>query len=152
MATNLKSVLFATQAVAPQMIERGDGAIVNVASVAAVLGGASALAYCLSKAGVVQLTNVAALTLAPHGVRVNAVGPGTVDTEMAQAAYADPAARGQALSRTPMGRFGRPEEVASVALFLASDDAAYVTGKTIYADGGRMGLNLTVPATPEPPR
>jgi NAD(P)-dependent dehydrogenase (short-subunit alcohol dehydrogenase family) len=120
--------------------------------VAAVLGGASALAYCLSKAGVVQLTNVAALTLAPHGVRVNAVGPGTVDTEMAQAAYADPAARGQALSRTPMGRFGRPEEVASVALFLASDDAAYVTGKTIYADGGRMGLNLTVPATPEPPR
>jgi glucose 1-dehydrogenase len=145
MAINLKSVLFAMQAVAPHMIGRKSGAIVNVASIAAVLGADTALAYCVSKAGVVQLTNVAALALARHGIRVNAIGPGTIATEMSQAAYADPEVQRQVLSRTPMGRVGQPEELASAALFLASDDAAYVTGKTIYVDGGRMGLNLTVP-------
>lgn len=145
LAINLKSVLFATQAVAPHMIARRSGAIVNVSSVAAVLGADIALAYCVSKAGVAQLTNVSALALAPYGIRVNAVGPGTFATEMAQAAYADADLQRQVLSRTPLGRLGRPEEAASAVLFLASDDAAYVTGKTIYVDGGRMGLNLTMP-------
>jgi NAD(P)-dependent dehydrogenase (short-subunit alcohol dehydrogenase family) len=144
MAVNIKSALFGIQAVAPQMIARRSGSIVNVASVAAVLGSPSAMAYCVSKAGLVQLTNVAAIELAPHGVRVNAIGPGTFATDMAQAAYADPALKDRILPRTPLGRFGRPEEAASVALFLATDDSSYVTGKTLYADGGRMGLNLTV--------
>ena len=144
MAVNLKSALFGIQAVAPQMIARRSGSIVNVASVAAVLGSPGALAYCVSKAGLVQLTNVAAIELAPHGVRVNALGPGTFATDMAQAAYADPALQERILPRTPLGRFGRPEEAASVALFLATDDSSYMTGRTLYADGGRIGLNFTM--------
>jgi NAD(P)-dependent dehydrogenase (short-subunit alcohol dehydrogenase family) len=142
MAINLKSALFGIQAVAPQMIARRSGSIVNVASVAAVLGAPGTTAYCVSKAGMVQLTNLAAIELAPHNVRVNAVGPGTFATEMAQGAYADPELMNRILPRTPLGRLGRPEEAAGVALFLASDDASYMTGKTLYADGGRMGLNL----------
>jgi NAD(P)-dependent dehydrogenase (short-subunit alcohol dehydrogenase family) len=148
LAINLKSVLFATQAVAPHMIARRSGAIVNVSSVAAVLGADIALAYCVSKAGLAQLTNVTALALAPYGIRVNAIGPDTFATEMAHAAYGEEIQR-QVLSRTPLGRLGQPEEAASAVLFLASDDAAYVTGKTIYVDGGRMGLNLTVPVQSE---
>ena len=124
------------------MIARRRGAIVNVASIAAVLGAPGTIAYSVSKAGVAQLTNVAAIELAPHGVRVNAIGPGTIATEMSQGAYADETLRARILPRTPLGRVGRPEEMAGMALFLASDDASYVTGKTIFGDGGRMGLNL----------
>lgn len=144
LAVNLKSALFGIQAVAPQMIARRSGSIVNVASVAARLGAIGTIAYSVAKAGVVQLTNVAAIELAPHNVRVNALGPGTFTTEMSASAYADPSLQARVLSRTPMGRPGRPEEAAGVALFLASDDSSYVTAKTIYADGGRMGLNLTM--------
>ena len=144
MAVNLKSALFAIQAVAPQMIQRRSGSIVNVASVAAVLAAPGTAAYCVSKAGLVQLTNVAAIELAPHGVRVNALGPGTFATEMSQGAYDEATLNGRILPRTPLGRLGRPEEAASIALFLATDDSSYLTGKTLYADGGRMGLNLTL--------
>jgi len=144
LAVNLKSVLFGIQAVAPQMIARRSGSIVNVASVAARLGAIGTIAYSVAKAGVVQLTNVAAIELAPHNVRVNALGPGTFATEMSVSAYANPSMEARVLSRIPMGRTGRPEEAAGVALFLASEDSSYVTGKTIYADGGRMGLNLTM--------
>lgn len=145
MAINVKSALFAIQAAAPHMIARRRGAIVNMASLNATLAAPAAVAYCVSKAAIAQLTNVAALALAPHGVRVNAIGPGTIDSEMAQGVYADERAHRTILSRTPMGRLGTPEEVAGVALFLASDDAAFVTGKTIFVDGGRLGLNLTMP-------
>jgi len=144
LAVNLKSALFGIQAVAPQMVGRRSGSIVNVASVAARLGAIGTIAYSASKAGVAQLTNVAAIELAPHNVRVNAIGPGTFATEMSVGAYADPALHGKVLPRIPMGRMGQPEEAAGVALFLASDDSTYVTGKTIYVDGGRMGLNLTM--------
>jgi NAD(P)-dependent dehydrogenase (short-subunit alcohol dehydrogenase family) len=146
-AINVKSVLFATQAAARHMIERSSGAIVNLASLAAVLAAPTAIAYCTSKGAVMQLTNACAIALAPHGVRVNAIGPGTIDTEMAQSAYLDADVRRAIAARTPLGRMGRAEEVAGVALFLASDDSAYVTGKTIFVDGGRMGLNLTMPQT-----
>ena len=144
MAVNLKSALFAIQAVAPQMIQRRSGSIVNVASVAAVLAAPGTAAYCVSKAGLVQLTNVAAIELAPHGVRVNALGPGTFATDMSQASYDEATLKGRILPRTPLGRLGRPEEAAGIALFLATDDSSYLTGKTLYADGGRMGLNLTL--------
>jgi glucose 1-dehydrogenase len=143
-AINLKSALFGIQAVAPQMIARRSGCIVNTASVAARLGAIGTIAYSASKAGLVQLTTVAAIELAPHNVRVNAIGPGTFATEMSEGAYADPSVQAKVLSRIPMGRTGFPEEAAGVALFLASDDSSYVTGKTVYADGGRMGLNLTM--------
>jgi glucose 1-dehydrogenase len=141
---NLKSALFGIQAVAAQMIARRCGSIVNVASIAARLGAIGTIAYAVAKAGVAQLTNVAAIELAPHNVRVNALAPGTFATEMSGGAYADSALQGRVLPRIPMGRMGRPEEAAGVALFLACDDSSYVTGKTIYADGGRMGLNLTM--------
>jgi len=144
LAVNLKSALFGIQAVAPQMIARRSGCIVNVASIAARLGAVGTIAYSAAKAGVVQLTTVAAIELAPHNVRVNAIGPGTFATEMSVGAYADASMQARVLSRIPMGRTGLPEEAAGVALFLASDDSSYVTGKTIYADGGRMGLNLTM--------
>lgn len=143
-AVNLKSALFGIQCVAPQMVARRGGCIINVASIAARLGAIGTIAYSATKAGLVQLTTVAAIELAPHNVRVNAIGPGTFATEMSVGAYADASMQARVLSRIPMGRTGLPEEAAGVALFLASDDSSYVTGKTIYADGGRMGLNLTM--------
>jgi NAD(P)-dependent dehydrogenase (short-subunit alcohol dehydrogenase family) len=103
------------------------------------------LPYNVSKGGLDQLTRVMAVALADKGVRVNAIGPGTIKTEMLQQVITDDAKRRAILSRTPMGRFGDIDEVASIALFLASDDASYITGQCIYADGGRLGLNYTVP-------
>jgi NAD(P)-dependent dehydrogenase (short-subunit alcohol dehydrogenase family) len=89
---------------------------------------------------------LAAFGLAQYGIRVNAIGPGTILTELAkQAVLASPDARHTILSRTPLGRCGEPEEIAAIAAFLASDDASYITGQTLYADGGRMALNYTVP-------
>jgi len=102
--------------------------------------------YNVSKGGVNQLTRVMALSLAPHGIRVNGVGPGTILTELArQAVLASAEQRHTILARTPLGRCGEPEEVASVVSFLASDDASYMTGQTLFVDGGRMVLNYTVP-------
>jgi NAD(P)-dependent dehydrogenase (short-subunit alcohol dehydrogenase family) len=144
---NLKSMFLCGQAVARRMVASGTkGAIVNLSSVNAVLAIANQVPYVVSKGGINQLTRVMALALAPHGIRVNAIGPGTIATEMArQAVLGDEASRRKILSRTPLGRLGEPEEVAAVAAFLASDDASYLTGQTIYPDGGRMSLNYTVP-------
>jgi glucose 1-dehydrogenase len=124
----------------------GGGAIVNMASVNAILAIPNQVSYAISKGGMNQLTRVMAVGLAPHGIRVNAIGPGTIMTDMASGIVEQsPDARRTLLSRTPIGRFGEAEEVAAVALFLASDDASYVTGQTIYPDGGRLILNYTVP-------
>ena len=101
--------------------------------------------YVICKGGVNQLTKVMALSLADKNIRVNAIGPGTILTDMAKKVMADEAARKMILSRTPMGRCGEPEEMASVAVFLASDESSYITGQTIYADGGRLALGYTVP-------
>jgi NAD(P)-dependent dehydrogenase (short-subunit alcohol dehydrogenase family) len=87
-----------------------------------------------------------AISLGGHGIRVNAIGPGTILTELGRnAVLGDEESRRRVLSRTPIRRFGEPEEVAGVAVFLATDDSSYITGQTIYPDGGRMGLNYTVP-------
>jgi NAD(P)-dependent dehydrogenase (short-subunit alcohol dehydrogenase family) len=91
------------------------------------------------------LTKVMALSLAPWGIRVNAIGPGSIMTEMLQTVMDSPEMRSRILSRTPLGRVGEPSEIAAIAAFLASDDASYITGQTIYADGGRLPLNYTVP-------
>ena len=102
--------------------------------------------YVVSKGAIKQLTKVMSLNLVPYGIRVNAIGPGTILTELAkQAVMSSPESRHTILSRTPMGRCGEPEEVASIAVFLASDDSSYMTGQTLYVDGGRMALNYTVP-------
>jgi NAD(P)-dependent dehydrogenase (short-subunit alcohol dehydrogenase family) len=147
LAINLKSMFLCGQAVARRMVAQGKGgAIVNLSSVNAVLAIPNQVPYCVSKGGVAQLTKVMALSLASHGIRVNAIGPGTIATEMAKkAVLGSEEAKRKILSRTPMGRLGEPEEIASVAAFLASDDASYLTGQTIYPDGGRLGLNYTVP-------
>ena len=116
-----------------------------LSSVTARLAIPTAIPYVVSKAGVSQLTNAMALALADKGVRVNAIGPGSIATDMLRVLMSDDEARRRILSRTPLGRCGEPEEIAAVALFLASDEASYITGQTIIADGGRIGLNYTVP-------
>jgi len=143
---NLKGVFLTGQAAARQMVKQGSGGtIVNMSSVNAVMAIPAITPYVAAKGGVNQLTKVMALSLADKGIRVNAIGPGSIATEMAQAVLADPEKRRGALSRTPMGRFGEPEEVARVAVFLASEESSYITGQTIYPDGGRLALNYTVP-------
>ncbi|HRQ82256.1 MAG TPA: SDR family oxidoreductase, partial [Azospirillaceae bacterium] len=143
---NLKGAFLMTQAVARRMVADGrKGAIVNMSSVNAVMAIPNQTPYCVAKGGLNQLTKVAAMSLAPHGIRVNGIGPGSIMTEMLATVMTDAAARAKILSRTPLGRAGAPEEIAKVALFLASDDASYMTGQTLYPDGGRLALNYTVP-------
>jgi NAD(P)-dependent dehydrogenase (short-subunit alcohol dehydrogenase family) len=147
---NLKGAFLLGQAAARKMVEqikagKKPGAIVNMASVNAVVAIPNQVPYCVSKGGLAQLTRVMALSLAPHGIRVNAIGPGSIMTDMLRGVHNDPAAKHRLLSRTPLGRIGEPEEVAAVAAFLASDDASYVSGEIVYIDGGRMALNYTVP-------
>ena len=150
---NLKGAFLVGQAVARTMVDRVKaggpaGAIINMSSINAVVAIADQVPYSVSKGGLNQLTRVMALSLAPHGIRVNAIGPGSIMTDMLTAVNADPAAKNRVLSRTPLGRTGEPSEIAAIAAFLASDDASYITGQTIYADGGRLPLNYTVPVKP----
>ena len=143
-AVNLKSALFGTQAAARLMIPNKAGAIINMSSVNAILTIPDQIPYTISKGGLNQLTKVTAISLAKHGIRVNGIGPGTIETGMARSVVKDDAYMQRVMSRTPLGRTGAPSEVASIAAFLASDDASYITGQTIYPDGGRLGLNYTV--------
>jgi glucose 1-dehydrogenase len=150
MRVNLKGMFLIGQVVAKQMVAqvkagKPPGAIVNMSSVNARVAIPNQVPYCVSKGGVDQLTRVMALSLAPHGIRVNAIGPGSIMTDILKGVATDQAARQRLLSRTPLGRVADPEEVAAVAAFLASNDASYVTGETIYVDGGRLALNYTVP-------
>ncbi len=147
LAINLRAAFTGGQAAARQMVAQGrGGVIINMSSVNALLAIPGLVAYACSKGAMNQLTKVMAVELAPHGIRVVAIGPGTILTELARdAVLNDPAAREKVLSRTPIGRAGEPEEIASVASFLASSDASYITGQTIYPDGGRLALNYSVP-------
>jgi NAD(P)-dependent dehydrogenase (short-subunit alcohol dehydrogenase family) len=131
------------------MAGRAPGAIINMSSINAVVAIPNQTPYCVSKGGLDQLTKVMALSLAPYRIRVNAIGPGSIMTEMMQTVAQDREARRRVLSRTPAGRMGDPAEIAAVAVFLASDEASYITGQTIYADGGRLGLNYTVEVSDE---
>ncbi len=148
---NLKGAFLVGQAVARQMVKQGrpksgDYAIVNMSSVNAVLAIPNQVPYVIAKGGMNQLTRVMALALANHRIRVNAIGPGTIGTELARKAVMEsPEAKRRIMSRTPLGRLGEVEEVAAVAVFLASDEASYMTGQTIYPDGGRLALNYVVP-------
>ena len=147
LSVNLRSAFIGTQLAAREMVASGrGGVIINMSSVSAVLAIPGQAAYACSKGAMNQLTKVAAVELAPHRIRVVAIGPGTILTELARkSVIVDDAGRRKILSRTPIGRLGQPEEVAAVASFLASDDASYITGQTIYPDGGRLALNYTVP-------
>jgi glucose 1-dehydrogenase len=142
---NLKGFYLCGKAAAVQMAKQGSGSIINMSSIQAIITNANLFSYSACKGGVKQMTIAMSLALADKGVRVNAIGPGSIATEMVETIAADPEVRKTIMSRTPMGRLGKPEEIASVAAFLASDDAAYITGQQINVDGGRMGLNYTVP-------
>ncbi|MBC5784329.1 SDR family oxidoreductase [Ramlibacter sp. USB13] len=143
---NLKGSFLVGQAVAREMAKAGRGAIVNMSSVNAVLTIPSIATYNMSKGGINQLTRVMALSLADKGVRVNAVAPGTIATELAaKAVLTSEEAKARIMTRTPMKRLGEPWEVADVVAYLASDAASYVTGEIVVVDGGRMTLNYTVP-------
>jgi len=148
---NLKGALLCGQAAARQMLgqparENGArGVIVNMSSVNAVLAIENQVPYTVSKGALNQLTKTMALGLAGSGIRVVGIGPGSIATEMLRrVVLTDDAARERILSRTPLGRLGEPEEIARIAVFLASDDASYLTGTTIYPDGGRLGLNYVM--------
>ena len=144
---NLKGAFMGTQAAGRQMIAQGTGGvIINMSSINSGLANPRVATYAISKGGMNQITGTAAVAFAPHGIRVVGVGPGTILTEMVEGSFIDSEETRRAiLSRTPIGRCGTPEEIASVVAFLASDDASYITGETIYPDGGRRVLNYIVP-------
>ena len=151
---NLKAAFLVGQAAARRMVAqvkagKAPGAIINMTSINAVVAIPNQVPYCVSKGGLAQLTKVMALSLAPYGIRVNAIGPGSIMTEILKGIATDKEAKRRLLSRTPLGRIGEPEEVAAIAAFLASKDASYITGETIYPDGGRLGLNYVVPVKEE---
>ena len=141
---NLIGTFVASQRAAKSMIKhKVQGSIVNMSSINAVVSIPTISAYCASKGGVTQLTKAASLALAPYNIRVNAVGPGSIDTAMLASVNANPEAMKTVLSRTPLQRIGKAREIADVVAFLAGSKASYVTGETIYVDGGRLGMNYT---------
>ena len=148
---NLRGVFLSGQIAARQMVtQKADadgckGVIINMSSVNAVLAIPAIAPYVVAKGGVNQWTKCLAIRMAAEGVRVNGIGPGSIQTEMFQSIADNPQKMREVLSRTPMERPGEPDEVAKVAVFLASSYSSYLTGQTIYPDGGRMGLNYVVP-------
>ena len=143
---NVKGSFLVGQAVAREMVKTGGGSIVNMSSVNGTLAIPTIASYNVSKGGINQLTRVMALALADRGVRVNAVAPGTIATELAaKAVLTSEEAKAKIMMRTPMKRLGEPSEIADVVAWLASDAASYVTGEIVTVDGGRMTLNYTVP-------
>ena len=143
---NLKGAFLVGQAAAREMVKTGGGAIVNMSSVNGVMAIPTIASYNVSKGGINQLTRVMALSLADRGVRVNAVAPGTIATELARnAVLGSEEAKQRIMSRTPMKRLGEPAEIADVTAFLLSNASSYMTGEIVFVDGGRMTLNYTVP-------
>lgn len=144
MDVNLKGVWLGCRAALPAMLASGGGAIVNIASFVALVGAATAqMAYTASKGGVLALTRELAVEYARRGIRANSICPGPIETPLLAELLADPARRQRRLVHIPLGRFGRPEEIAKAALFLASDDASFVTGSALVVDGGITAAYVT---------
>jgi NAD(P)-dependent dehydrogenase (short-subunit alcohol dehydrogenase family) len=137
---NLKGGFLCAQAAARRMKEQGGGVIINLASVNAISVNPTTVHYCVSKGGVVTLTRAMALALAKHGIRVNAIGPGPVETNLSRDRLADPEAYAATVAHIPMGRVAQPQDLAGAATFLASDESAYVTGITLFVDGGWLTM------------
>jgi NAD(P)-dependent dehydrogenase (short-subunit alcohol dehydrogenase family) len=146
-AVNVKGMFFVMQKVLAQMVETGHGSVINLASQAGRRGEALVSHYCASKAAVISYTQSAALAMAPHGIRVNAISPGVIDTPMwsqVDALFAryeglQPGEKKVAVGKAvPLGRMGRPDDLAGAAVFLASDEAAYITAQTLNVDGGNV--------------
>jgi NAD(P)-dependent dehydrogenase (short-subunit alcohol dehydrogenase family) len=144
MDVNLKGVWLGCRAAVPAMLASGGGSIVNVSSFVALMGAATAqMAYTASKGGVLALTRELAVEYARRGIRANSICPGPVETPLLAELLADPDRRRRRLVHIPIGRFGRPEEIARAALFLASDDASFVTGSALVVDGGITAAYVT---------
>jgi NAD(P)-dependent dehydrogenase (short-subunit alcohol dehydrogenase family) len=140
---NIRGTFMCAQAAGREMVKIGGGSIVNLSSHSGLLGSSGRAAYAASKGGIIAMTRVMAVDLAPHGIRVNAIAPGPIDTPRIRASHNEE--RHQAwLRAVPLARIGAPEEVAAVAAFLASDDASYVTGQTLAVDGGFSAAGLRV--------
>lgn len=143
LAVNLRGTFLLTRAVTRWMVERErSGRVINIASTNATVPTTGHAPYCASKAGVVAFTQVAALELAPHRVTVNAIAPGPVDTALTAPLFGQPLARQEFLRHIPLGRIGRPEDIAQMILFLSSDAAAWTTGQCFYVDGGQSLVAL----------
>ena len=136
LSVNLKGLFFLSQAVGRHMIKRKRGKIVNIASQAGVIALDNHAAYSASKAGVISITRTLALEWGKFNINVNAIAPTVILTPLGKKAWSDPQARSEMLKKIPLGRFGQPSEVASIALFLASEASNLITGSTIMADGG----------------
>ena len=137
LSTNLTSMFRCCRAVAPGMIARGRGKIINVGSMYGKLGVSHYAAYCASKAAVDGLTRSLAAEWARHGIQVNCLAPGYMNTDIPRAAMADPKTRERFLSKVPARRLGEPEEAAALAVYLASSASDFMTGQTVYLDGGQ---------------
>ena len=136
MATNLKGLFLCCKAAIPAMLTNGGGSIVNIASMAGVQAYGQSLPYAVSKAGIIHLTTVAASQYTSQGIRINCIAPGFVDTPQARGSTQSTEAIESAAQHHPMGRIGRPEEIANTILFLASDESSYMSGSTVIVDGG----------------
>jgi NAD(P)-dependent dehydrogenase (short-subunit alcohol dehydrogenase family) len=144
MQVNLKGVWLGCRAAVPAMLESGGGSIVNVASFVALMGAATAqIAYTTSKGGVLAMTRELAVEYARRGIRANSICPGPIETPLMAELLSDPVRRQRRLVHIPIGRFGRPDEIAKAALFLASDDASFVTGSALVVDGGITAAYVT---------
>ena len=138
MDINLKGMFFGGQKAARQMVKQGGGgAIINMSSVNAHLALDAQVVYTTSKGGIQQLTKVQAVALAPHNIKVNAMAPGPIESELMRRVGSDKQLMDTILSRTPMGRIGTPKECGRLAVFLASEDSDFIFGQSIYIDGGR---------------
>lgn len=133
---NLTGTFLFCQAVGKVMIQQGGGKIINMISVGAVVAFPRQIAYCVTKGGILQLTKVLAIEWARHNIQVNAIGPAYLETELTKGMRESKVISEDLLRKTPMGRFGKPEEVVGAALYLASDASSYVTGQTLFVDGG----------------
>ncbi|MFN8591870.1 MAG: SDR family NAD(P)-dependent oxidoreductase [Thermomicrobiales bacterium] len=135
---NLKGTFFCAQAAARRMVQRGRGNIINIASVSALIPAEMGAHYCASKAGVVAVTKSLALALARHGIRVNAIAPGLTDTAQPRYGMSEEEMVNYAQNSIPMGRMAQPDDIAAAALFLVSDLSRFVTGQTIFVNGGSL--------------
>jgi NAD(P)-dependent dehydrogenase (short-subunit alcohol dehydrogenase family) len=136
MDTNLKGSLLCSQAVVRKMIDQKKGNIINMSSIRGLRAGRDRVAYCVSKAGVIMMTQVMALELAPYHIRVNAIAPGWIKTQLNERLWRDPGNRKKIEATVPLGHLAEPDTIAGAALFLASDVSSYITGHTLAVDGG----------------